>query len=61
MPSQPRSTAQLRFVHAEANRGAPWAKKTVTEWSGQHFGKLPAHHKKKRSVLQMARARLRGE
>jgi hypothetical protein len=43
MPEQPASTAQLRFVHAEANRGTPWAQKTVKEWHGKSFGDLPKH------------------
>jgi hypothetical protein len=47
MPAQPESVAQLRFVHAEANRGAPWAEKTVGEWHGQHFGALPKKVKHK--------------
>jgi hypothetical protein len=41
MPAQPASRAQLRFVHAEANRGTPWAQKTVGEWHGHTFGALP--------------------
>jgi hypothetical protein len=41
MPTRPASSAQLRFVHAAANRGEGWAKKTVGEWHGKTFGKLP--------------------
>ena len=48
MPKRPESVAQLRFVHAAANRGEPWAKKTVGEWHGQHFGNLPRRVKLKR-------------
>ena len=33
----------MRFVHAEANRGSPWAEKTVKEWHGKTFGDLPKH------------------
>jgi hypothetical protein len=43
MPAEPASSAQLRFVHAEANRGTPWAQKTVKEWHGKTFGDLPKH------------------
>lgn len=41
MPTRPSSIAQLRFVHARANAGEPWAKKTVKEYHGKTFGKLP--------------------
>lgn len=47
MPEKPASVAQLGYVHAEANRGAPWAERTVSEWHGKTFGSLPAKKGKK--------------
>lgn len=41
MPERPASQAQLRFVHAAARRGEGWAARTVGEWHGKRFGKLP--------------------
>ena len=41
MPIRPSSVKQLRFIHARANAGEPWAKKTVKEYKGKTFGHLP--------------------
>lgn len=45
MPENPKSKKQLRFIHAEARKGAPWAKKTVGEWHGKSFKSLPMRKK----------------
>jgi hypothetical protein len=41
MPVRPSSLKQLAFVHVKAKQGAAWAKRTVREYHGKTFGKLP--------------------
>lgn len=48
MPARPASLAQLRLIHFKANKGEKWAQKTVKEYHGKHFGKLPAHARVRR-------------